>query len=311
VKERPINFSAEMIRALLREENPKSMTRRIINWPVYSAPLGLAFIRRIFLPDDLPELAELILPRCPYGQPGDRLFVTQGASFDKTIPFEDRFWSRVYQFGSCWEWFGRTNRKGYGIIRQDGLSVATQRASWRLHNGPIPNGMHVLHTCDLPWCVNPSHLYIGKNEDNIRDKVMRGRTARQNGAKNGQSKLTATEVAEIKALYWEQDIYQHQIASQFNISQPEVSRIVHEKRWNSTSPSRPLMGHRWLEITAVRVERLQDISDEDAEAEGLSWCNAASPRDKFQCLWNSLNAKRGYGWDANPWVWVISFKRVK
>ena len=66
-----------------------------------------------------------------------------------------------------------------------------------------------------------------------------------------------------------------------------------------------------LEITAVRVERVQDIGDEDAEAEGLSWCNAASPRDKFQCLWNSLNAKRGYGWEANPWVWVIAFKRVK
>ena len=65
-----------------------------------------------------------------------------------------------------------------------------------------------------------------------------------------------------------------------------------------------------LEITAVRVERVQDIGDEDAEAEGLSWCNAASPRDKFQCLWNSLNLKRGYGWDANPWVWVISFKRT-
>jgi hypothetical protein len=65
-----------------------------------------------------------------------------------------------------------------------------------------------------------------------------------------------------------------------------------------------------LEITAVRVERVQDIGDEDAESEGLHWCNAASPRDKFQCLWDSLNAKRGYGWVANPFVWVIEFRRL-
>jgi len=76
---------------------------------------------------------------------------------------------------------------------------------------------------------------------------------------------------------------------------------IHMPRWASRIT---------LEIIAVRIERVQDISNEDAEAEGLSWCNAASPRDKFQCLWGSLNAKRGYGWDANPWVWAISFKRL-
>ena len=84
-----------------------------------------------------------------------------------------------------------------------------------------------------------------------------------------------------------------------------------------------------LEITAVRVERVQDISEKDAKAEGCGgYVGGEGPmsesvlaiepgynhpnffRDGFAYLWDSLNAKRGYGWDANPWVWVISFKRT-
>ena len=77
--------------------------------------------------------------------------------------------------------------------------------------------------------------------------------------------------------------------------------------------------HRWasrisLEVTEVRVERLQDITDEEAIAEGVPtrgtthW--AGKWRDEFHQLWDELNAARGYGWDANPWVWVIRFRKV-
>lgn len=70
-----------------------------------------------------------------------------------------------------------------------------------------------------------------------------------------------------------------------------------------------------LEITGVKVERVQKITDEDARAEGVT---CAVPdvellgeyRVGYKALWDSLNAKRGYGWDKNPWVWVIEFKRV-
>lgn len=69
----------------------------------------------------------------------------------------------------------------------------------------------------------------------------------------------------------------------------------------------------FLRVTNVRVERLSEITEEDAIAEGIRIGIGGMPyfscREAFAALWNSLNAKRGYGWDSNPWVWVISFER--
>ncbi len=66
-----------------------------------------------------------------------------------------------------------------------------------------------------------------------------------------------------------------------------------------------------LEITGVRVERLQDISEADMAAEGLDIAPYGEPCAGFQVLWDGINAKRGYGWDTNPWVWALTFKRVQ
>jgi hypothetical protein len=76
---------------------------------------------------------------------------------------------------------------------------------------------------------------------------------------------------------------------------------IHMPRWASRIT---------LEITDVRVERVQDITDEDALAEGVD-PDGYIPRVQFHKLWNSINEKRGYGWDVNSWVWVIEFKVIK
>ena len=80
----------------------------------------------------------------------------------------------------CWLWTGRlVNRKvateTYGVIVIARKSVRAHRYSWELHNGPIPEGMQVLHKCDTPRCVNPEHLFLGTNADNMADKYTKGR----------------------------------------------------------------------------------------------------------------------------------------
>ena len=84
---------------------------------------------------------------------------------------------------------------------------------------------------------------------------------------------------------------------------------IHMQRWASRLT---------LEITKIRVERVQDISEDDATAEGVAEYARVSmgcpgdytAREQYEYLWDSLNRSRGYGWDVNPWVWCISFRRV-
>jgi hypothetical protein len=66
-----------------------------------------------------------------------------------------------------------------------------------------------------------------------------------------------------------------------------------------------------LELTDVRVERVQEISDQDALAEGMIECMDVTPRDSFSYLWDQIHVKDGYHWDSNPWVWCLSFKVVQ
>ena len=104
------------------------------------------------------------------------------------------------------------------------------------------------------------------------------------------------------------------------------SRLVKIKTWNKWRPARFMyrfLARILLEITEVRVERVQDISYENCYSEGISKdsprerrinqlvTELVTPKTYFKELWDSLNAKRGYGWDPNPWVWPISFKVAK
>ena len=79
-------------------------------------------------------------------------------------------------FCTCWFWVGALGARGYGATA--GYEQLAHRASWRFHFGPIPKGMQVLHRCDIPSCVNPLHLFLGTQADNMRDKVSKGRQAR-------------------------------------------------------------------------------------------------------------------------------------
>ena len=88
----------------------------------------------------------------------------------KSIHF---FLRNIYVGDDCWEWQRYVDHGGYGRIRYNGKSFYTHQYSWIIFNGAIPPGMHVLHHCDNPSCVNPNHLYIGTHQDNMRDREAR------------------------------------------------------------------------------------------------------------------------------------------
>lgn len=74
----------------------------------------------------------------------------------------------------CWLWTASSAKSGYGDFRL-GRHYLAHRASYEGFVGPIPQGMHVLHKCDVRLCVNPSHLFVGTNKENIDDSVKKGR----------------------------------------------------------------------------------------------------------------------------------------
>jgi hypothetical protein len=138
-----------------------------------------------------------------------------------------RFWAKVDKNGDCWEWMANT-RKGYGSIKVSGISVYAHRLSWEMQNGPLQNGMLVLHKCDNPRCVNPSHLFVGTQKDNMEDREAKDRGADRRGNKNGRSKIPQAAIALILASKESLST----LALKYGVSKTAIRLIKIGKNWS-------------------------------------------------------------------------------
>lgn len=157
---------------------------------------------------------------------------------------EERFWGKVQKTETCWLWTGGKRSKGYGafVYARDGEPVQGRAHvySYELHKGRVPKGVFVLHTCDTPACVNPDHLFLGNNQDNVDDMIAKGRHVRggtyskgkyQRGELHHGARLTATDVQAIRAAYNAGGVSFSQLARKYGLALGHVFRIVKKKAW--------------------------------------------------------------------------------
>lgn len=158
----------------------------------------------------------------------------------KRDTLENRFWAKVDQRGrnECWPWLATANNKGYGLIQKqvdgrNGKRLA-HRISYELRFGPIDPDICVLHRCDNPICVNPSHLFLGSKRDNIADMIAKGRgraPPHMVGASHGGAKLTE------KQAYYVLHTPKRapELACELGVLRSVINRIRSGKSWTHLS----------------------------------------------------------------------------
>lgn len=160
------------------------------------------------------------------------------------IPSPGAFMASTHIEGDCWVWSGpRFTDFGYGRVRVNGREIHAHRCAHELFIGPIPDGLEVLHKCDNPPCVNPAHLYSGTQQQNMDDKVRRGRAATAD--RNG--KRTCPEKVQRGADHWKARLSEESVRAirtrraagetlamlghEFGISKTHVSRLARGVGW--------------------------------------------------------------------------------
>lgn len=151
------------------------------------------------------------------------------------VAVEERFWDKANipdNKSECWEWTGAKIGSGYGnmyIGRR--RTMLAHRYSYELHTGEIPEGIFVCHHCDNRACVNPVHLFLGTNKDNMQDMMGKNR-GRRVGEHNNSAKLTWAEVGEIRLLYATGKYTTRALAKIYDVHHGTIWRITGDTGWN-------------------------------------------------------------------------------
>lgn len=136
-----------------------------------------------------------------------------------------RYWSKINKTDTCWNWIGSTTKNGYGVIRiGHSLDVYAHRMAWELHNGAIPTGMHVCHHCDNRRCVNPDHLFIGTQHDNMRDMANKGR--------NSPNRLYTESTVRAAVDRYISGVSSADVSQEFGVSRVQLRKWVKGEQWS-------------------------------------------------------------------------------
>lgn len=134
-----------------------------------------------------------------------------------------RFWEKVKKSEGCWEWTGYCSKVGHGQFQTLEKVDYAHRYSWVLHNGEIPDGLCVLHKCDNPSCVNPEHLFLGTQQDNIIDMYKKERS--------GRTKMNKEQVEMIRSEYSPHKNTQSMLAEKYGVEVYVIGRIVRNETY--------------------------------------------------------------------------------
>lgn len=166
-----------------------------------------------------------------------------------------RFWDKVKKSDDpygCWEWQTSRTNDGYGVFTLNGKLVRSHRVSWVLTYGLIPSGMCILHHCDNPKCVNPSHLFLGTFKDNTMDMHKKGRAAWPN------VKLTAEQIGEIRKKYAAGDVSYRELGIEYEIDLSQIGNIVTGKCWKNVDCSLCIKAKKVRKLISEEVKEIRE-----------------------------------------------------
>lgn len=159
----------------------------------------------------------------------------------KKTTTEERFWRRVRKTSTCWLFEGKSdNGHGYCHMSRGGRDegmVYVHRFSYEIHHGPIPDGLEVMHSCDVRNCVNPAHLSVGTHRDNVVDMVGKKRHSRVTGLRGAahlRARLTEDDVRSIRQRFvGGRRTNAKELAAKYGVGATQIARIALRKGWRS------------------------------------------------------------------------------